>query len=110
MSPCHPPPPPCSGLSEVSLAELSAESRRTTVVTALRALKKFSFYPEQVRGRDVVWPSAVLAAGGLRHVHVCSHQAWVAFNSNGLCLYGFLLWILRSKLLPCGGHCKVACA
>lgn len=36
------------GLSEVSLAELSAESRRTTVVTALRALKKFSFYPEQV--------------------------------------------------------------
>jgi len=36
------------GISEVGLGELSAESRRTAVVTALRAFKKFNFYPEQV--------------------------------------------------------------
>mmetsp|Transcript_6978 Transcript_6978/g.11861 ORF Transcript_6978/g.11861 Transcript_6978/m.11861 type:complete len:370 (+) Transcript_6978:35-1144(+) len=36
------------GVSEVALGELAAPARKASVVAALSALKRFSFYPEQV--------------------------------------------------------------
>lgn len=112
------------GISEVGLGELSAEARRNAVVTALRALKKFNFYPEQVDAllyytesessaysadelsdAAAVKAAAEAQAGGKLAVYTPNAEEdaahWYAHQSHGPAAgAGAQLYALRDNLVP----------